>query len=148
MLFYLKMKNVFLLESSNGFMKLKIFQLHYQKIFESELKLNFDLFVFLVSSDNYARMLLVQWRKIQHWKRRLIQKHIEDQNDRPSKKLESLRKLINNIKLKVFLHFISKAIFSPIYQRNISSPFDLKVFRLKNRLLWKIPFYERALLCP
>ena len=56
-LFYLKMKNVFLLESSNGFMKLKIFQLHYQKIFESELKLNFDLFVFLVSSDNYAKML-------------------------------------------------------------------------------------------
>ena len=110
------MKNVFLLESNSGFMKLKIFQLHYQKIFESGLKLNFDLFVFLVSSDNYARMLLVQWRKIQHWKRRSIQKHIEDQNDRHSKKLESLRKLINNIKLKVF--FINKTIFSPLSKQH------------------------------
>ena len=111
-------------------MKLKIFQLHYQKIFESGLKLNFDLFVFLVSSDNYARMLLVQWRKIQHWKRRSIQKHIEDQNDRHSKKLESQRKLINNIKPKVF--FINKAIFSPIYKNH---HFILKSTVMKNLIL-------------
>ena len=59
-LFYLKMKSVFRLVLNNAFMKLKISQQHYLKIFEFELKLNFGHFVFLVSRDNFVKMLSVQ----------------------------------------------------------------------------------------